>query len=68
MIERMVAEELMREWVGLFMEEIEKIENFFQSKLAGYSQEFDMLRDTYVKKKHGHKKSNAKAPVLASEN
>ena len=38
------------------MEEIEKIENFFQSKLASFTSEFELLRDTYIKKKHGHKK------------
>jgi hypothetical protein len=58
----MAAEEMMREWVSKFMDEIEKIENFFQSQLAGYSQEFEILRDTYIKKKHGHKKVTKEAP------
>ncbi len=57
----MAAEEMMREWVSKFMDEIEKIENFFQSQLAGYSQEFEILRDTYIKKKHGHKKVTKEA-------
>jgi hypothetical protein len=58
----MAAEEMMREWVSKFMDEIEKIESFFQSQLAGYSQEFEILRDTYIKKKHGHKKVTKEAP------
>jgi hypothetical protein len=55
-LERLIAEELMREWVGLFLVEIDKIESFFSSKLAEYSQEFELLKDTFIKKKHGHKK------------
>ena len=34
--EKTMAEELMREWVGMFLEEIEKIDNFFNSKFAEY--------------------------------
>lgn len=55
-LERQIAEELMREWVALFLVEIDKIESFFSSKLAEYSQEFELLKDTFIKKKHGHKK------------
>ena len=42
--------------MALFLVEIEKIENFFSSKLTEYCQEFELLKDTFVKKKHGHKK------------
>jgi hypothetical protein len=55
-LERIIAEELMREWVALFLVEIEKIESFFSSKLAEYCQEFELLKDIFVKKKHGHTK------------
>lgn len=46
----------MRDWVALFLAELEKIENFFSSKLSEYCQEFELLKDTFIKKKYGHKK------------
>ena len=53
----------MREWVALFLVELEKIENFFQSKLTEYCQEFELLKDTFIKKKYGHKKTLSKSPI-----
>lgn len=51
------AERDMRSWVEQFLDEIEKIENFFNSKYQEYSQEFELLRDTFNKKKYGHRKN-----------
>ncbi len=63
-LERIIAEELMREWVALFLVELEKIENFFSTKLSEYCQEFELLKDTFVKKKYGNKKSSNKSPPI----
>ena len=61
-----MTEDLMREWVALFLVEIEKIENFFSSKLTEYTQEFELLKDTFKKKKYGHKKLSSKIPSVST--
>jgi hypothetical protein len=55
LIEREAAEQDMREWVDEFLHEIEKIESFYNSKFTEYCTEFEMLRDTFIKKKLSHR-------------
>jgi hypothetical protein len=50
------AEEEMRAWVDEYLEEIQKIEIFFNTKFLEYSHEFDMLKHAFLKKKYGHTK------------
>lgn len=45
----------MRAWVQEFISEIDKINTFFVTKFAEYSQEYEILRDTFIKKKYGHR-------------
>ena len=45
----------MREWIDEYLEEIQKIEIFFNTKFLEYSHEFDMLKHAFMKKKYGHK-------------
>ena len=47
------SEELMREWIELFLEEIDKIDTFFKKKLDEYGSEYKLLKDTFNKKKNG---------------
>lgn len=47
------AEKDMRDWVDQFLEEIDKIEIFFNTKFLEFSQEFDMLQEMYIRKKYG---------------
>jgi hypothetical protein len=53
----------MKEWIELFLNEIEKIDNFFNSKKAEYDRELEILKDTLVKKKHGNGKSASPLPT-----
>ena len=55
LIEREAAEQDMREWVDEFLHEIEKIESFYNSKFTEYCTEFEILRDTFIKKKLSHR-------------
>ncbi len=48
---REAAEEEMRAWVYEYMEEIQKIEIFFNTKFLEYSQELDILKHALMKKK-----------------
>ncbi len=48
----------MREWVDDFLQEIEKIESFYNSKFSEYCTEFEILRDTFIKKKLSHRNRN----------
>lgn len=43
----------MRDWVDQFLEEIDKIETFFNTKFLEYTEEFEMLQKMYIKKKYG---------------
>jgi hypothetical protein len=52
-----LAEGEMREWVEEYLEEIQKIEIFFNTKFLEYSHEFDMLKHSFIKKKYGHHKN-----------
>ncbi len=52
----------MREWIGIFIQEIDKIETFFNSKYSEYCTEFEILRDTFIKKKGGSKNRNKIPP------
>ena len=56
-IVREEAESHMREWVELFIQEIENIESFYCSKFQEYCLEFEHHRDTLLKKKYGHTKA-----------
>jgi hypothetical protein len=58
LIEREAAEREMREWVDDFLQEIEKIESFYNSKFSEYCTEFEILRDTFIKKKLSHRNRN----------
>ena len=58
LIEREAAEQDMREWIDEFMQEIEKIESFYNSKFSEYCAEFEILRDTFIKKKLSHRNRN----------
>ena len=40
------------------MQEIEKIESFYNSKFTEYCAEFEILRDTFIKKKLSHRNRN----------
>lgn len=42
----------MRDWVELFLLEIEKIESFYCSKFQEYSLEFDHCREMLYRKQH----------------
>ena len=55
LIEREAAEQDMREWVDEFLHEIEKIVSFYNSKFTEYCTEFEILRDTFIKKKLSHR-------------
>jgi hypothetical protein len=61
-IEREAAERDMREWIDVFIQEIDKIENFYNSKFAEYCTEFDIIRDTFTKKKNGIKNRDKLPP------
>lgn len=50
----------MRAWVDEYLEEIQKLEIFFNTKFLEYSHEFDMLKHAFMKKKYGgHKQYKA---------
>lgn len=51
------AERDMRDWIDAFLQEIDKIENFFCSKLEEYSIEFEHYKEILIKKKYGHLKA-----------
>ena len=57
-IERYAAEAEMRHWINIFIEEIEKIDNFFNSKFTEYCTESEILIDTFIRKKHGNRYRN----------
>lgn len=42
----------MREWVGLFLQEIEKIESFYCSRFEEYCLEFDHYREMLYRKQN----------------
>lgn len=46
----------MRAWVDEYLDEIQKIEIFFNTKFLEYAHEFDMLKYAFLKKKYGHTK------------
>ena len=46
----------MREWVDEFLAEIQGIEIFFNTKFEEYSQELEILKDTFYRKKNGNQK------------
>lgn len=46
----------MREWIDEYLEEIQKIEIFYNTKFLEFSHEFDMLKDALHRKKYGNKK------------
>jgi hypothetical protein len=43
----------MRAWVEEFMEEIQKVEIFYNSKYLEYCHEFEMLKEAFLRKKYG---------------
>jgi len=49
-VEKEEAEGLMREWVALFLQEIEKIESFYCSRFEEYCLEFDHCREMLFRK------------------
>lgn len=53
-LEREAAEEEMRSWIYEYLEEIQKIEIFFNTKFLEYTHEFEMLKHAFLKKKYGH--------------
>lgn len=61
---RELAEKEMREWVEEYLEEIQKIEIFFNTKFLEYSHEFDMLKHAFLKKKYGHMKPSKQKKFL----
>ncbi len=44
------AEQEMREWVEEFMEEVQKVEIFFNTKHLEYQHELDMLKEAFTEK------------------
>jgi len=44
-IVRKEAENQMREWVSMFLEEIDRIESFFIVKMNEYRDQFEVLKD-----------------------
>ena len=50
----------MRFWVEEFMEEIQKVEIFYSSKYLEFQEEFEMLKETYMRKKYGKMKKIVK--------
>jgi len=44
-IVRKEAEKQMREWVSMFLEEIDRIESFFIAKMNEYRDQFEVLKD-----------------------
>ena len=45
------SEHLMREWIEQFIDAIDNIEIFYLTKFEEYSQEFDLLKEMYMRKK-----------------
>ena len=43
----------MREWIEQFIEGVEKVELFYYTKLEEYIQEFDHLKEMFMRKKAG---------------
>jgi hypothetical protein len=43
----------MRDWVDEFLNEINKIEDFYTAKLQEYNHEFEILKEAFHRKKHG---------------
>lgn len=54
----------MRAWVDEFMEEIQKVEIFYNTKYIEYCHEFDILKEGYLRKKYG--KMTKRVKFLAS--
>jgi len=52
-IVRRECEAEMRDWVDTFMEEIQKIEIFYNTKYLEFCNEFDMLKEAFLRKKYG---------------
>lgn len=50
---REAAEFEMREWVAQYLEEMQKIEIFFNTKFLEYSHELEMLKHSFSKKRYG---------------
>lgn len=44
----------MRNWLEMFLEDVNNIEIFFLSKYEEYSQEFEILKEMYIRKKQAH--------------
>jgi hypothetical protein len=40
----------MREWVKTFLEEIDRLEDFYVKKSNEYSQEYEALKEKYIRK------------------
>lgn len=45
----------MREWLEQFLTEIEEIQLFYETQYEEYAQEFDILKETYIKRKQAPK-------------
>ena len=54
----------MCEWVEEFMEEIQKIEIFYNTKYLEYCNEFDVLKEAFLRKKYG--KMTKRVKILSS--
>jgi hypothetical protein len=48
------------------MEEIQKVEIFYNTKYLEYSQELDILKETFMKKKNKHHKTDRKVKKIES--
>lgn len=54
----------MRAWVEEFMEEIQKIEIFYNTKYLEYCNEFEMLKEAFLRKRYG--KMTKRVKILSS--
>ena len=61
------AEKEVREWIEQLIDDIEKIDSFFNSKFLELKNSLEMVRDTFMKKNRDHSKKGGKA-VLSSNN
>ena len=50
----------MRKWVDEFMEEMQKVEIFYNTKFLEYTQEFEILKEAFFEKQKKYKKKNKK--------
>lgn len=41
----------MRQWIESFLDAVDNIEIFFMTKFEEYSQEFELLKEMYIRKK-----------------